>query len=165
MTTILTLHLDNASQARFEALRQQHFPPARNQIPAHLTLFHALPAAGTIETALQSAADSQPVFEMQVTGLRSLGKGVVYKLASPELNRLHADLAETFRDHLIPQDLQAFHPHIVVQNKVTPEAARTLLSQLTATFQTTTAHALGLDFWEYLGGPWKHLQTYPFRPS
>lgn len=43
MTAILTLHLDPTAQSRFEALRQRHYPPERNQIPAHLTLFHTLP--------------------------------------------------------------------------------------------------------------------------
>jgi hypothetical protein len=43
MITILTLQLDPTAQAHFEALRQQHFPPALNHIPAHLTLFHQLP--------------------------------------------------------------------------------------------------------------------------
>ena len=39
---ILTLVLDAASQAFFDRLRRQHFPPERNVLDAHLTLFHAL---------------------------------------------------------------------------------------------------------------------------
>jgi hypothetical protein len=40
---ILTLKMDRESFSRFEGLRQAHFPPHRNFIPAHLTLFHHLP--------------------------------------------------------------------------------------------------------------------------
>ena len=40
---ILTLKLDQASFTRLDALRQAHFPPERNWLSAHLTLFHHLP--------------------------------------------------------------------------------------------------------------------------
>ncbi|WP_228763515.1 2'-5' RNA ligase family protein [Brevundimonas sp. SPF441] len=40
---IVTAALDARAFAYFEALRRRHFPPHLNQIPAHLTLFHALP--------------------------------------------------------------------------------------------------------------------------
>ncbi len=40
---IVTVALDEGAFAWFEDLRQTHFPPGRNQVPAHLTLFHALP--------------------------------------------------------------------------------------------------------------------------
>ncbi len=40
---IVAAALDEGAFAWFEDLRQTHFPPSRNQVPAHLTLFHALP--------------------------------------------------------------------------------------------------------------------------
>jgi len=42
---ILTLTLDEASQAFFDEQRRQYFPPKINYLSAHLTLFHALPGA------------------------------------------------------------------------------------------------------------------------
>ena len=42
---ILTLTLDEATQAYFNDLRRQHFPPNINYLAAHLTLFHHLPGA------------------------------------------------------------------------------------------------------------------------
>jgi len=42
---VLTLALDAASEAWLQALRDAHFPPARNVVPAYVTLFHALPGA------------------------------------------------------------------------------------------------------------------------
>ncbi|NJM07417.1 2'-5' RNA ligase family protein [Candidatus Gracilibacteria bacterium] len=41
---ILTVLLDEDTFRRFDGLRRTHFPPQRNLIPAHITLFHALPA-------------------------------------------------------------------------------------------------------------------------
>ena len=42
---VLTLELDGASFGRLNELRRRHYPPERNMVPAHLTLFHQLPAA------------------------------------------------------------------------------------------------------------------------
>ena len=162
MTTILTLELDPTSQAHFNTLRRQHYPAHLNQIPAHLTLFHQLPPHAAIAATLEAAAHHPP-FPLRITGLRSLGRGVAYTLASPELQALHAHLAQQLAQHLTPQDRQPFHPHIVLQNKSTPDAARTLLTQLQSTFQPCQAQATGLTLWNYLGGPWQHVHFFNFR--
>ncbi len=161
MTTILTLELDPTSQTHFDSLRQQHYPSHLNQIPAHITLFHQLPALEEIAEILESAAQHPP-FQIKVTGLRSLGRGVAYTLASPELKVLHAGLAQRFREHLQPQDRQPFHPHIVIQNKATPERARILLAQLQSNFDPFEAQAIGLTLWNYLGGPWERVHFFEF---
>jgi 2'-5' RNA ligase len=163
MVQILTLRFDPETQSLFEGLRQLYFPPERNQIPAHLTLFHHLPDTVLIRTELCHAAQAQEAFPVRVTGLRSLGKGVAYTLASPLLLDLHRCLADAFQDHLIPQDRQRFMPHVVVQNKATPEEARGLLAKLQQQFEPWSVQAIGLDRWEYLGGPWRHLETHEFR--
>ena len=169
MSTILTLRLDPASQLRFNQLREAHYPPALNRIAAHVTLFHTLPDDPAIPAELVRAASSQPPFRLAVTGLRSLGGGVAYTLRAAQLLHLHQQLSTAFADHLSPQDRQRFQPHIVVQNKVRPETARTLLAQLQASFAAQPApqsiEAIGLDLWHYLGGPWQHAQTFPFAAS
>ena len=163
MVDILTLRLDPTSQRRFDDLRTRHFPPERNQIPAHLTMFHALPAQPWVTEDLARAAATHTSFPVHVTGLRSLGKGVAYRLASPELQALHAELSETFAQELIPQDRQRFMPHVVVQNKTTPDAARTLLAKLSRDFVPWVVRAEGLDLWHYLGGPWQHAASFAFQ--
>ncbi len=40
---IVTALLGSADQAVFDRLRSAHFPPERNQLQAHLTMFHAIP--------------------------------------------------------------------------------------------------------------------------
>lgn len=160
---ILTLRLDAESHEHFDDLRRRHFPSERNLISAHLTLFHQLPDEEHTRAALDGAAAQHAVFPLEVTGLRSLGRGVAYRLASAAVMRLHAELARTFAEHLIPQDRQRFDPHIVVQNKSEPGAARELLSALRAQFVPRTVMAEGLDLWRYRGGPWEHVCTFPFR--
>ncbi len=162
MTTVLTLALDSDSQARFEVLRQRHYPAALNRIPAHLSLFHQLPEDAETEATLREVAEPTVAFAVQVTGVRSLGRGVAYTVAAPELQRLHAELARRFESDLIPQDRQRFQPHIVVQNKAAPAEAKALLAELQAGFAPQTARATGLLWWEYLGGPWRLLETFAF---
>ena len=164
-TDILTLRLDPTSQAHFEALRQRHFPPERNLIPAHLTLFHTLPQTPEVAAALAAAAAEIPPFALQVTGLRSLGRGVAYTLASPPLLALHRHLSAAFDSCLTPQDRQKFQPHIVIQNKTTSEQARALLAKLQATFHPFSVEATGLDLCAYLNGPWQHRQVYLFKAT
>ena len=165
MTGVLTLQMDPESQARFEASRQQYFPPERNQIAAHLTLFHTLPVTGVVAEELEEAAGGRTRFAMQVSGLRSLGKGVAYRLQSKELLALHERLSQAFAGEISAQDQQRFQPHVVVQNKVTAEAARALLAQLEREFAPWTVEALGLELWHYLGGPWELARRFPFASA
>ncbi|RYG16668.1 MAG: 2'-5' RNA ligase family protein, partial [Caulobacteraceae bacterium] len=54
---IVTAALDDGAFDWFEDLRQSHFPRHRNQVPAHLTLFHALPGEheGAVAQTLKAA--------------------------------------------------------------------------------------------------------------
>ncbi len=162
MTNVLTLRIDTESQAHFERLRQLHYPPDRNWIPAHLSLFHTLPDTEEALEVLECEAHAQAAFFMSVIGVRSLGKGVAYKLSSEILLRLHGRLAHAFAAHLSRQDRQPLQPHIVVQNKATPIAARELLATLERTFVPMEVQAVGLDLWHYLDGPWQLAETLPF---
>lgn len=162
MSCVLTLALDDISQQRFEELRQQHFPPELNRIPAHLSLFHTIPEVDETVAALNAIASAQQTFPMRVAEVKSLGKGVAFFLESAQARALHRHLSAAFADHLTPQDRQGFRPHVVAQNKVKPEQARVTLALLQAGFQPWTCEAVGLDLWRYLGGPWHHLQRFPF---
>ncbi len=162
MTTIVTLSLDPASAAWFDDQRTQYFPPALNRIPAHVTLFHALPGNASIRYALQQASDAVAPFRVRMTGVRSMGRGVLYGLESAELVDVHKGLVAAFRSFLTPQDKQPLRPHVVVQNKVEPAEAKALLAKLTAEFTPQPVQAIGLDWWEYLGGPWRLLEHFAF---
>ena len=161
---ILTLALHPDDQARFERLRQLHFPAGRNVIPAHVTLFHHLP--GEEVAAVSDAVAARcvvPPFPVAVPGLRFLGRGVAYALESSGLSALRASLAREWDGWLTPQDRQGWRPHVTIQNKAASEAARALHASLQAAFTPFTVRAEGLDMWRYLGGPWELVGRHPFR--
>ncbi|TPG55658.1 2'-5' RNA ligase family protein [Roseomonas nepalensis] len=161
---ILTLGFDEVSFARLDALRRAHFPPERNQIPAHLTLFHALPgdALDEVLAGLRTACASTAPFDVRFTGPRSLGRGVALEAASPPLLALRKALAYCWSGWLTRQDAQGFRPHVTVQNKVTAEAAAALLASLSAGFEPWEARGEGLLLWHYRGGPWERAASLPF---
>ena len=153
---ILTLKFEKSAFEFFDRLRKQHFPPARNFIPAHVTLFHALPGAqeSFIKQTLEQICAQTEQFELEFTKPLFLGKGTAVEIVSPPLISLRQQIAVVFADDLTAQDKQKIRPHITVQNKVAPEAARELYNQFVAEWQPFVAMAEGLILWEYQGGPW-----------
>ncbi|WP_338662321.1 2'-5' RNA ligase family protein [Pararoseomonas sp. SCSIO 73927] len=161
---ILTLRFDDAAFARLDAMRRAHFPPERNHIPAHLTLFHALPGAALPEITenLRVACAGTPPMALRVTGPRSLGRGVALGVEAPALVALRRLLASHWREWLTPQDAGGFRPHVTVQNKVAPEEARALQAEMAVGFQPWEARGEGLLLWHYRGGPWEAAAEFPF---
>ncbi len=160
---IVTLLLDDDAQQRFDRLRAAHFPVERNHLQAHVTLFHALPGEHLAEVRDELAAvAARPPFEVAVTGVRFLGRGVALDLDADELTRLRARLAAAFGPWLTRQDQQWSRPHVTVQNKVEPAVARALHADLAAAFRPETVTARGLGLWRYLGGPWSPEAAFPF---
>lgn len=164
---IVTAAFDEDAFAWFEDLRRSHFPPALNRVPAHLTLFHALPGAHQLEITevLETACRRRAPMSLRVRGPWSLGRGVAYRIAAPELEALHAELAEEFEPWLTRQDRAGFRPHVTVQNKASPEEARALLERLQHDFEPFEVSAVGLLVWTYLGGPWELLMRLPFKAA
>ncbi len=139
-----------------------HYPAELNQIAAHLTLFHTLPGTAEVREVLEREAAALAAFPMRVSGVRSLGRGVAYFLESAELLELRRRLVREFEGGLTAQDTQGFRPHVVVQNKVSSEAAKALLGELTTQFQPWQVQAVGLGWWDYLGGPWERRGSFGF---
>jgi 2'-5' RNA ligase len=153
---IVTLVLHPDDSARFDALRRTHFPPERNHLSAHVTLFHALPGEQLDRVGADLADVARvPAYDVRVTRVRSLGRGVAYDLRSPELDAQHRELANRWAPWLTRQDRQPLAAHVTVQNKVPPEAARALLAELSRGFEPYAVRARGLALWRYLGGPWE----------
>ena len=160
---IVTLLLDDVARRRFDRLRAAHFPAERNHVGAHVTLFHALPGEQLtqVRDQLATAAD-RPPFDVAVTGVRFLGRGVAIDLAAAELTALRRSIADPFDPVLTRQDRQWSRPHVTVQNKVEPDVARALHAELAATFVPGTVTARGLGLWHYRGGPWDPAGEFPF---
>lgn len=162
MTCVLTLALDAASQARFEALRQRWFPPERNQISAHLTLFHTLPEEPWVIDVLATTAAGLSSFSLGTPAPKSIGRGVAFFFDSTDARALQRQLRDAFADVLTAQDKQGFRPHVVVQNKASGDAAQVCLAAMQGVHLPQPITATGLVLWRYLNGPWEHLQTFHF---
>jgi 2'-5' RNA ligase len=161
---ILTLKLDQTTFEQANTLRQQYFPPERNFLPAHVTLFHALPGDQyfSIHQTLQTLCFQTSRMSLHLPTLRFLGKGVAIEISSPEFIQLRQTLAKTWSKWLSVQDQQGYRPHITVQNKVAPEAARRLHKQLMDEWQPLNGYAEGLLLWYYRGGPWELADEFSF---
>lgn len=159
---VLTAVLDDAAQDWFDGLRRRHFPPERNHLPAHVTLFHALPGdePAAVERALGEVTRRGPV-TVAVTGVRLLGRGVAFTLASPEILAMRAEIARPFEGRLTAQDARKRDLHVTVQNKVDPAIARALHAELSAEFRPMTGNVVALALWRYRGGPWEPLSRHP----
>ncbi len=157
-TLLLTVELAPPAQALFESLRQRHFPPERNLIPAHVSVFHTLPGEAREQIGARLRALAAERCAVTVTAPFGLGRGVAFRLQAPGLERAHAVLAHDWANWLTAQDAQGYRPHVTVQNKVSPEAARATLARLQHGFVPFQTEAVAWRLWRYLGGPWEALE-------
>jgi hypothetical protein len=150
--------------AWLDGLRRAHFPTERNQVAAHLTLFHHLPPSVADELrqrlALMTRAAQAP--PARTAGLLSLGRGVAIRITSPALAALRTDLTEAFAGLLTPQDSAGWRAHVTIQNKVAPPEARALMADLGRSFQDRPVKIIGIGTYFYRGGPWEPLSRHMF---
>jgi hypothetical protein len=162
---IITAEMGKADQAWANGLRRAHFPPERNFLDAHITLFHHLPPShlAEIKSRLATLAAEYPTPVAHLGEVMLLRRGVAYRVDSPELSAIRDELAEEFRGLLIPQDQARPRLHITVQNKVEPAVAKALHAALSATFKPRSLAISGLAAHYYRGGPWEHIGRWAFR--
>ncbi|EQB14406.1 2'-5' RNA ligase family protein [Sphingobium lactosutens] len=161
---IVTAVMGAADFAWADGLRRAHFPPERNWLSAHITLFHHLPPSALDEIAgrLKRLCAGPPP-TARLTDVMLLGRGVAYRVDSPELLAMRSELADAFAGMLTPQDQAKPRLHITVQNKVTPDVAKALAQQLRADFRARPIAIAGLAAWHYRGGPWDLAMKAMFR--
>ena len=161
---VVTALFGRQDQAWFEQLRREHYPPERNQVPAHLTLFHHLPPSIADELKHRLAQETRGVRapRAKVTGLIALGGGVAYRIDSLELMAIREGLVEAFAGLLAPQDAGRWRPHVTIQNKVRPVLARTVMAALARDFAPREVEIAGLASWWYRGGPWEAHSRHMF---
>ena len=150
--------------AWLDQLRRAHYPPERNRLPAHLTLFHHLPPSLAVELR-QRLGDAvrAPRPQARAAGLLDLDGGVAVRIVSPALIAIRDVLADAFAGLLMPQDAGGWRPHVTIQNKVTPHAAHALKSALQADFLPRPIRIEGLAAWRYHDGAWEPLSRHVFR--
>lgn len=163
---IVTLALPQKMASRLDALRRAWYPPARNQVPAHLTLFRHLPGPGMpdILQAVQSEAVRTPPFPVTILGAEVWQEAVVLPVHSPELEDLHARLKERWAPLLIPADRAPFRPHVTIASRLDRTGRAAALAALARDWpRPVMSEALGLCLWRYDDGPWSLLVRIALR--
>ena len=162
---IVTATLPAPLQGWAEGLRRAHFPPDRNVLAAHVTLFHALPGfvLGEARALLASLAKETAPVKARLEKVMDLGRGTAFAIASPAMLDLRAMVAEHFHGLLSQQDQQRPRLHVTVQNKVTTAEARALQATLASAFQPREFTFAGLELHHYRGGPWEAAGAWRFR--
>ena len=164
---ILTAELPSDLAAWATDLRRQHFPPERNFLDAHVTLFHALPrfCEDELRDVLSRIASEYAPRKARLEGLMSLGRGTALRLSSPGLLDIRAQIAERFHGLLTAQDQHAPRLHVTIQNKVTPEEAKALQAELAPTLIRREFAFSGIALHIYRSGPWEFVRDWRFRGS
>jgi 2'-5' RNA ligase superfamily len=160
---IVTTLIGDPDFAFLDGLRRSHFPPERNHLRAHMTMFHHLPPsceAELLQLLRDEARGNDP--QARLSGLINLGGGVAFRVECPDLEDIRARIAERFAPMLMPQDRNPWRAHVTVQNKVKVPEARALLEYLSPDFTPRPLALAGLAAWWYRGGPWEPIAAYAF---
>lgn len=154
-----------ADQLTFNNLRAAHYPPERNHLPAHITLFHQLPPSclDELDQLIRRIAGDTPPPAASLREIYSLGGGVAFRIESPDLLAIREQIADHFTGMLTAQDQGTPRLHITVQNKVTRAEARALIDELAENFHPRPLSIVGLAVHHYRGGPWELAFARNFR--
>jgi hypothetical protein len=146
-------------------LRAEHFPPERNHLKAHVTLFHSFAPSlrEELPRLLARIAGEFAPPQAEVTGLMDLGQGTAIALRSPGLMAVRERIAEHFWDMLTRQDQGGKKLHITIQNKVTRAEALALQRQLQPALPLRRFAFTGLGLHIYLGPHWEAVGAWKFR--
>ncbi len=164
---VLTAELDDDTFDWLDGLRRRHFPPERNHLAAHLTLFHALPGdeIDRVSAELVALTAATPAIEGTAVHWMALGRGVAMAMEVPGLVKLRGEIARRLAGALTRQDAGGFRPHVTVQNKVTTAQARVLKGQLDAEHDPRGVRIPALRLWRYDGGPWQFVGRFALAGS
>jgi hypothetical protein len=162
---IVTAELPAPLHARADALRRAHFPPERNHLAAHVTLFHALPpfVEGEARSLLSALAAETPQPAALLAAVMDLGSGTALRIECADMLALRDHIAERFHGLLTQQDQHRPRLHVTVQNKVLRAEAKALQAALAADFRPEPFAFAGLALHRYMGGPWEAVGHWTFR--
>ena len=163
---ILTLQTTEELHISVNNLRQRYFPRKLNKIPAHLTLFHALPGSKleSIRKDPCEVAGSQTSFSLSTGNVKRLKRGVaIFANGTQSAEKLHGRLRDMWLDWLSEQDGGGFQGHWSVMNKVEDEeAVQRAEKEIAESFMGVKGEAQGLTLWKYEKGFWRFPEQYTF---
>lgn len=162
---IVTAELPGEIFAWADGLRRAHFPPERNKLAAHVTLFHSLAPSLREELPRQLArvAGEWAPPAAEIDGLMDLDSGTALLVRSAGMQAIRSIIADHFYSMLTSQDQGEKKLHITVQNKVTRQQARDLQASLAAHLRPRKFAFTGLGLHLYRETHWEALGIWKFR--
>ena len=162
---IVTAGLPRDLFAFADNLRREHFPPERNQLHAHVTLFHSFAPSlcAELKTVLPRIAGEFAPVPARLNGLMDLGKGTALAIESEGMLNIRLLIADHFHGSLTDQDMYEPRLHITIQNKVSKEETRALQAELGPQLELRDFKFTGLELHIYRGGPWDEAGKFAFR--
>lgn len=166
---VLTLQITKSLAGPMNALRKEYFPKELNRVPAHLTLFHALPHSQmkVLQDGLSRISSGMTPFAISTGKPFRMRKGVGINVdvGHDKVKRVHGQLRSRWLKFLSMQDAGGFRPHWTIMNKVDDEkkvesAFDTVRHGLSA--RCETGYVTGLDLWKYQHGRWELADEYWF---
>jgi hypothetical protein len=162
---IVTAELPRDVFAWADRLRRAHYPPERNKLEAHVTLFHSF--APSLREGLRGylprIAGEYPPAAARIVGLMDLGTGTALEIRSAAMLAIRETIADHFHGALTAQDSHRPRLHITIQNKVAPGEAKALQRELGATLAQRDFAFAGLGLHLYCDGTWEALGRWHFR--
>lgn len=178
---VLTLTTTPSLTDPLTALRRSHFPRHLDRLPAHLTLFHALPGSELqpMTAALAELCAAQAPVRLATGSVFRMRRGVGINVADggggtqggggalsskAAARRLHGELQRRWWDFLSEQDRRPWRPHWTVQNKAADEAAvDAAMDGVRTGFRGAEGLATGCALWRYeKGGNWAFERDFHF---
>lgn len=148
-----------------DGLRQRHFPPERNWLKAHVTLFHAFAPSlrEELHGVLARVAGQCAPPAARIDGLMDLGTGTALSIRSEGMLAIRAYIADHFHGALTAQDKHPPRLHITIQNKVERADAVVLQKALAPDLPHRDFAFNGLGLHLYIGPRWEAAGRWSFR--
>lgn len=178
---VLTLLTTSKLEATMDALRKQYYAPYLNRLPAHLTLFHALPGSKLVDSVLPTitsvVAKTSP-YLIYAANTTRMARGVLVSAhhLSPVnwTKSIHGEMRHAWWEFLSKQDRAKVQLHWTVMNKMQDVAKvgkaaaeiEAMLKEKNARPETqrdVQGSVEGLVLWKYDKGEWRDPRKFLFE--
>lgn len=162
---IVTAELPEDVFSWSNGLRSTHFPPERNWLKAHVTLFHSFAPSlrDELPRFLARIAAEFAAPPARIDGLMDLGQGTALEVRSPGMLAIREVIADHFWQMLTRQDQGGKKLHITIQNKVARDQALALQGELAPRLKPREFAFTGLGLHLYRNPHWDAVGTWKFR--
>ncbi|GAA5935856.1 2'-5' RNA ligase family protein [Sporobolomyces koalae] len=167
----LSLRISSELHDPINELRKHYFPAHRLKVPAHLTLFHALPHSriDDVKQTLDRVSKATHKFKVTSGKVFKMGEqGVAIDPAegTEQGKRLHGELKKDWHEFLSQQDSKSFRAHWTIMNKEDDKEKVEKALQECREWEREgekVGQATGLVLWRYNHGEWVFEQEWDFQ--